>query len=46
MYDGVTEDKYISYLKLDGTNGVKLPVPDGTSLDTNQEYTFMLWFKP
>ena len=35
MYDGVSPDKYIQYLKFDGTNGVSIPLPDGTSLNTN-----------
>lgn len=45
-YDGVTPDRYIQYLKFDGTNGVTIPIADGSSLNTNLEYTFMLWFKP
>jgi hypothetical protein len=46
VYDGVTQDKYVSYLKLNGSNGASIPIPDGSSLNTNQEYTFMMWFKP
>ena len=45
IYDGVTFDKSVSYLNLDGTQSVELPM-DILKNGVQQEYTLMLWFKP
>ena len=45
LYDGVNKDKYVSYLKLDGTFGATVTISN-TSLNANVPYTIMLWIKP
>ena len=32
-FDGVTSDKYISYMQLDGTSGATVPLADTPSLN-------------
>ena len=44
MFDGSSPEKYVTYLRLDGTQGVSLPILN-TPMDRQLEYTIMLWFK-
>ena len=47
IFDGVTPEKYITYLKLDGTQqGVRTNISDLEQLNRPIDYTVMLWFKP
>jgi len=43
--DGTSWDKYISYLKLDGSQSAYLPL-DSNRVGQPLEYSVMLWFKP
>ena len=45
MRDGTTWDKYISYLKLDGSLNAYLPL-DSKRVGQPMDYSVMLWFKP
>jgi hypothetical protein len=48
IFDGVTGEKYITYLKLDANQsaGVRTTIGDLDTLSRPIDYTVMLWFKP
>jgi hypothetical protein len=47
IYDGVTPERYITYLQLDGSqSSVRTNIQDLDTLLKPQDYTVMLWFKP
>ena len=45
-FDGTNKDGYTQYMMLNGENGLKAPIGNAKALNTNLDYTIMLWLKP
>ena len=45
QFDGVTHENQVTYLVLNTTQGVEIPVLSTGKVNKNLEFTVMLWFK-